>query len=158
MITPMTSANYISTAKYKELGGELAELKGPKRKQVLESLAFAKSLGDLSENAEYHNARDEQARLEDRIIKIEEILKSSQIVDHHKGAVVEVGSTVIVQKKGDKTKKTYIIVGSEESDMVQGKISNNSPLGEALMGKKKGDVAPFITPKGAIEYSIVSVE
>ncbi len=154
----MNSGHYISEDKYREFEKELVELKGPKRKQVLESLAFAKSLGDLSENAEYHNARDEQARLEDRIIKIEEILKSSKIVSHHKGTVVEVGSTVVVKKGKDKETKTFVIVGSEEADMPKGKISNNSPLGEALLGKKKGDVATFATPKGTIEYTIVSVE
>ncbi len=154
----MNSGQYISEDKYAELEKELVELKGPKRKQVLESLAFAKSLGDLSENAEYHNARDEQARLEDRIIKIEEILKSSEIVSHHKGNIIEVGSTVVVKKAKEKETKTFVIVGSEEADMPKGKISNNSPLGEALIGKKKGDVATFTTPKGTIEYTIVSVE
>lgn len=154
----MNSGHYISEDKYAELEKELVELKGPKRKQVLESLAFAKSLGDLSENAEYHNARDEQGRLEDRIIKIEEILKSAKIVSHHKGGIIEVGSTVVVKKGKEKETKTFVIVGSEESDMPKGKISNNSPLGEALMGKKKGDVTTFATPKGTIEYTIVSVE
>ena len=154
----MNSGHYISEDKYAELEKELAELKGPRRKQILESLAFAKSLGDLSENAEYHNARDEQARLEDRIIKIEEILKSSKIVSHNKGTVVEVGSTVVVKKGKEKETKTFVIVGSEEADMLRGKISNNSPLGEALLGKKKGDIATFATPKGTIEYTIVSVE
>lgn len=154
----MNSGMYISAEKREELEKELEELKGPKRNGILEALAFAKSLGDLSENAEYHNARDEQARLEERILKIEEILKSSTLVSHQKKSTVEVGSTVSVQKQSDKDSKTFYIVGSEEADMAKGKISNNSPLGEALLGKKKGDVVSFETPNGTIEYTIVSVE
>lgn len=155
----MTQATqYITGEKQKQLEVELAELKGPKRKEILEALEYAKSLGDLSENAEYHQAREEQAKLEDRIMKIEMILKDSLVVEKHHTTVVEVGSTVTVKKEGDKEKRVFTIVGSEEADTAAGKISHTSPLGEALIGKKKGDSTTFTTPKGAISYTIVDVE
>src|ERR1035437_3999284 len=130
--------------KRKELEAELKDLKGPKRKEILENLEYAKSLGDLSENAEYHQTREDQGKLEARIAKIEQILQSSQTVKGGGGDVIEVGSRVIVQKIGTKDlpagkagEKTYVIVGSEEADMAKGKISNRSPAGVALFGKKK---------------------
>ena len=151
------AADYITEDKKKLLEAELKELKGPKRKEILASLEYAKSLGDLSENAEYHQAREEQGKLEGRIAKIEEILRSSQVVSGGGGDVIEIGSKVLVQKAGGKEEKNYQIVGSEEADMAQGKISNRSPFGEALFGKKKGDVVSFETPKGKVDYKIISV-
>ncbi|MFA6397960.1 MAG: transcription elongation factor GreA [Candidatus Paceibacterota bacterium] len=152
------NSEYISEEKKKELEKELANLIGPKRKEILESLEYAKSLGDLSENAEYQQAREEQAKLETRVSQIEHFLKSSTIVTKHHSDKVEVGSTVIVQKEGTKDKKTYQIVGAEEVDMLQGKISTRSPLGEALMGNKKGDTISFESPKGVVKYKIVDIE
>jgi transcription elongation factor GreA len=154
----MDSAQYLSPDKKKELEVELAELKGPKRQVVLDALSFARSLGDLSENAEYHNAREEQGRLEERIGKIEEVLRSSVIVTKHTTNKVSVGSVVIVKKKGDKATREFILVGSEEADMAAGKISNNSPIGAALMGKAKGDTVVFKTPKGETEYTISDIK
>lgn len=148
--------NYITAEKRKALEIELANLKGPKRKEILEALAYAKSLGDLSENAEYHQTREDQGKLEERIKKIEQILQSSETVKGGGGDVIEVGSTVVVQKPKEE-KKTYTIVGSEEADMTQGKISNKSPFGEALFGRKKGDNISFKTPKGMVNYKIISV-
>ncbi len=151
------AADYITREKKKELEIELKDLKGPKRREIIDSLEYAKSLGDLSENAEYHQAREDQGKLEERIQKIEQILQSSQVVSGGGGDVIEVGSKVIVQKDGTKEEKNYIIVGSEEADMAQGKISNRSPFGEALFGKKKGDSISFKTPKGVVNYKIISV-
>ncbi len=151
------SANYITEGKRKALEAELGDLKGPKRKEILDSLEYAKSLGDLSENAEYHQAREEQGKLEERILKIDQILSSSEIIHGGGGDVIEVGSKVDVQKGSEKEKKTYIIVGSEEADMASGKISNKSPFGEALFGKKKGDNVSFKTPSGVVNYKIISV-
>ena len=151
------SADYITEDKKKELIKELADLKGPKRKEILEALAYAKSLGDLSENAEYHQAREEQGKLEERITKIEQVLNSSQVVHGGGGDVVEIGSRVVVQKEGAKEEKTYLIVGSEEANMAEGKISNRSPFGEALFGKKKGATVSFQTPNGAVNYKILRV-
>ena len=160
--------DYITEEKRQALLIELEDLKGPKRKEILASLEYAKSLGDLSENAEYHQTREDQGKLEERIKKIEQILQFSQTISGGGGDVVEIGSNVVVQKIetskgvgasieniGDK--KTYIIVGSEETDTAKGKISNRSPFGEALFGKKKGDNVSFKTPNGVINYKIISV-
>lgn len=149
--------NYITTEKKKALEAELKELKGPKRREILENLEYAKSLGDLAENAEYHQTREDQGKLEARISKIEQILQSSQVVSGGGGDVIEIGSKVVVQKKGNKEEKTYIIVGSEEADMQGGKISNHSPFGEAMFGKKKGDNVSFKTPNGVVNYKIIAV-
>lgn len=149
--------DYITKEKRLALEAELKELKGAKRKEILEALAYAKSLGDLSENAEYHQAREDQSKLEERIAKIEEVLQSSITVDGGGGDIVEIGSRVTVYKLDDKSEKILQIVGSEEADMTQGKISNRSPLGEALFGKKKGDQVEITTPKGKVGYKIKNV-
>lgn len=149
---------YITEEKKKELEIELKELQTTRRKEILEALEFAKSLGDLSENAEYHQAREEQGKLEERISAIDNLLQNSIIIKQHHSTKVEIGSTVTVQKEGEKNKQTFQIVGSEEADFASGKISNNSPLGMALFGKEKGATASFKTPKGKIEYKVISIE
>ncbi len=151
------SADYITKEKRKELELELEDLEGSKRKEILASLHYAKSLGGLSENAEYHQAREDQGKLEERIAKIKQILKFSQTVQSGGGDTLEIGSRVTVQKEGTKEEKVYIIVGSEEADMTKGKISNKSPFGQALFGKKKGDTVSFQTPNGLVNYKIISV-
>jgi transcription elongation factor GreA len=153
----LQSGDYITEEKRNALISELKDLRGPKRKEILEVLEYAKSLGDLAENAEYHQAREDQGKLEARIIKIEQILQSSQTVKGGGGDVVEIGSKVVVQKEGTKEEKNYVIVGSEEADMKTGKISNHSPLGVALFGKKKGDSVSLETPSGTVNYKIVNV-
>ncbi|OGI65629.1 transcription elongation factor GreA [Candidatus Nomurabacteria bacterium RIFCSPLOWO2_02_FULL_40_10] len=153
----LQSADYITEEKRKELEKELQDLKGPKRKEILASLEYAKSLGDLSENAEYHQAREDQGKLEARILYIEKILEFSQTFKRHGGDTVEVGSKVVVQKERKKEDITYTIVGSEEADTAKSKISHKSPFGEALFGKKKGDNISFNTPNGAVNYKIISV-
>lgn len=149
---------YLSKEKFDALVTELENLKSNKRKEIAEELEFAKSLGDLSENAEYHEAREAQAALEDRISQLESILANAEIVAAHHSNVVEVGSVVHVQKQSDKVKRSYSIVGSEETDMASGKISFKSPLGRALLGKKKGEAFSFKTPAGEVEYVVVSIE
>ena len=151
------AGDYITKEKKKVLEMELKELKGPKRKEILEALAYAKSLGDLAENAEYHQAREDQGKLEERILKIEQVLHSSMVVAGGGGDVIEIGSKVVVLKEGEKENKNYQIVGSVEADMAQGKISNRSPFGKALFGKKKGDNVSFQTPNGVMNYKIVDV-
>ena len=153
----MNRGDYITKEKKEELEQELAELQGPKRKEIIAALEYAKSLGDLSENAEYHQAREEQGKLEERIKRIEQILRSSQVVTATTGDIVGIGSKVTVEKEGSADKKIYQIVGSEEADMAQGKISNRSPFGEALFGKKKGDSISFETPNGKVFYKIINV-
>jgi len=148
---------YLSEEKLKELKAELEYLRTVKRKEVAESLEFAKSLGDLSENAEYIQAREDQAGAEERIAKIEDILKSAVIVGKSQSGTADVGSTVVVKKEGGEAQKLQI-VGSEESNMAAGKISNTSPLGVAIIGKKKGDKVTFDSPKGKVAYEIIDIE
>lgn len=151
------TVNYLTEEKRDSLEIELKDLKGPKRKEILEALEYAKSLGDLSENAEYHQTREDQGKLEARIQKIEQILQSSEVVSGGGGDTIGIGSKVVVQKTDTKVEKNYVIVGSEEADMAKGKISNRSPVGEALFGKKKGDDVSFNTPNGPAHYKIISV-
>lgn len=148
---------YLTKEKYQALVDELDHLKKVKRKEVAESLEFAKALGDLSENAEYHEAREEQAQIEDRILKIESILKHAEIVSLHHSTVIGVGSTVTVQKEKEKNSTVYKIVGSEEANMAEGKISFKSPLGQSMIGKKKGDSFTFTAPKGTFSYKVVDI-
>jgi len=154
----MQNKQYLTQQKYEELQQELHTLIYTKRKEVAEQLEYAKSMGDLSENAEYHEARDNQAKVEARISQIEELLKHAEILKHKKSDVVEAGSVIEIQKSGEKEKKTYTLVGDEEADMLARKLSYDSPLGSALMGKKKGDSVKVDTPKGTVEYKIISVE
>ncbi len=159
MLAHMTDeANYLSKEKFDELTKELEYLKTVRRREIAEQLEYARSLGDLSENAEYEEARNMQAATEDRIRVIEESLAHARIIEHPKGNVVSLGSTVTIQKQGEKEEHTYEIVGSAEANMQDHKISHLSPLGSALMDKKKGDMFSFETPKGAQKYKIVTIK
>lgn len=154
----MIDKELITKERKAELEAELKRLEGTDRKEIIEALEFAKSLGDLSENAEYHQAREAQGKLEDRVNEIKRLLKTAEVVSHRKSDKIEVGSNVVVQKKGEKEKKNFIVVGEGEANMAAGKISYQSPLGGALFGKKKGEKAVFDGPAGVIEYSILDVE
>ncbi|MDQ5962448.1 MAG: transcription elongation factor GreA [Patescibacteria group bacterium] len=149
---------YLTIEKKNALEEELNQLKSVRRKEIADALEYAKSLGDLSENAEYHQAREDQANCEERIAHIEQILKNAVILSDHKDGFVSVGSKVVVLKKGEKETRNFDIVGSEEADSIAGKISNESPIGRALLGKVKGDTVTFETPKGQATYTIKSVE
>jgi transcription elongation factor GreA len=150
--------NYLSKEKFDELTQELEHLKTVRRREIAEQLEYARSLGDLSENAEYEEARNLQAASEDRIRTIEAELSRARIIEHSKGNTVSLGNTVTIQKQGEKEEHTYEIVGSAEANMQEHKISHLSPLGSALMGKKKGDVFSFDTPKGSQKYKIVNIK
>lgn len=156
-----TDQQYLSQEKFDELHKELEHLKSDRRKEVAEHLEYAKKLGDLSENAEYHQAREEQAEVEDRIRRLEELLKNSSLIKEgglHSGSVT-IGTTIRLTKDGDNTKSyVYTIVGSEEANLNHGKISNMSPLGSALLGRKQGDVVKVATPKGAVTYTIAALK
>jgi len=149
---------YLTQEKFDQFKAELEVLKTVKRKEIAEALEYAKSLGDLSENGEYHEARDNQARVEDRINHLEALLRSVTIVSKHDNSKVTVGSKVTLSREGSKENKIYTIVGSEETDAASGKISNKSPLGEAMFGKVKGDSFSYKTPTGSMTYKIVSIE
>jgi len=149
---------YLSKEKLEELGKELEHLVNVGRKEIAQKLEYAKSLGDLSENAEYQDARDAQATAEDRISTLETLLKSAVVISGKKGDVIDVGSIVSVKKNGEATERTFTLVGSEEANISQGKISNKSPMGEAMVGKRKGDEFVFRAPSGEARYSIVDVK
>lgn len=149
---------YLTQEKYDELKKELEYLKTEKRKEVAEHLEYSKKLGDLSENAEYHQAREEQAEVEDRINRLENLIKNASITGEGRTDVVTIGSTIRLQQEGANKSFLYTIVGSEEADISAGKISNLSPLGSALLGHKKGDKVKVSTPKGSIVYEIDQIQ
>ena len=149
---------YLTREKFKELEKELEYLRTSKRREIAEALEYAKSLGDFSENQEYQEARDSQAILEDRINRLEAILKSAKIISTQGTNLVTVGSLVTVEKGLDKSRKSYTMVGSEEVDAHAGKISVHSPLGLAAMGKSKGESFSFDTPSGEMTYKIIDIK
>ena len=150
---------FLTQKKFNELKKELEHLKTARRKEVAESLEYARSLGDLSENAEYQEARDMQAAIEERVSHLEQVTKDAKIVadNKKKGDVVGLGSEVAIQKDKQSEPHTYTIVGSEEADIHKHKLSYLSPLGDALMGKSKGDSFSFDTPSGVKTYKVLSV-
>ncbi len=149
-------AAYLTQERYDEIVAELKELKTAGRKNVAEKLKHAKELGDLSENSEYQEAREDQIRLEQKIMQLEEILKNYTIIKKEAcSEKVEIGCKVKVRKGSDTL--TYTIVGSNEAKPETGFISNESPIGKNLLGKKVGDVAFVTTPKGKISFQILSI-
>ena len=152
----MGESEYLTKEKFEEFTKELAELKGTRRKEVAESLEYAKSLGDLSENAEYHEARDIQVTIEDRIAKLEELLKTAKIISNHETNAVNIGSVTTVEKDGKQS--VFTIVGSEEADVMSNKISIKSPFGQAILGKKKGDAFSYTAPNGELSYKVVEIK
>ncbi|HSW91103.1 MAG TPA: transcription elongation factor GreA [Candidatus Saccharimonadales bacterium] len=138
-----------------DLEAELAELKG-RRGAIADKIAEARDYGDLSENAEYDAAREEQGLVESRIAEIEDILLNAEIIKGGKSSKVTLGSKV--ELKTGKKVVMYTVVGPVEADPLEGKISNESPIGVALMDKKVGETATINTPKGEISYEIVSIQ
>jgi transcription elongation factor GreA len=148
---------YVSPERLEELKQELDKLKTETRIEVAEHLKRAKEYGDLSENAEYAEAKEEQSRVETRIFELEDLLKRAVVIQGvQSGDTVEVGCTVTV-RKGDKN-FTYTIVGSSESKPEEGKISNESPLGRAFIGHKVGDKVEVNTPSGKAVYEITKIQ
>lgn len=138
-----------------ELEKELAELVS-RRGEVADKIAEARDFGDLSENAEYDAARNEQGLLESRIMEIEEIVNNADIIKSNGKGVIGLGS--IVELKTGKTTVTYTVVGPVEANPLEGKISNESPIGMALYGKKVDEKVTITTPKGDINYTVVAVK
>ncbi|PIP60486.1 transcription elongation factor GreA [Candidatus Uhrbacteria bacterium CG22_combo_CG10-13_8_21_14_all_47_17] len=153
----MAQVQYMSAAGLERLKQELHELKTVKRRELADRIETAKALGDLSENAEYHEAKDALSFVEGRIHEIEDILKNVAVIEEETGAVgiIRIGSTVVVEVNGKE--KTYSIVGSNEADPLQGLVSNESPIGSALLGKKEDDIAEVEAPAGRIIYKIKKV-
>ena len=142
-----------------KLKAELEDLKVVQRKDIAERIQIAREQGDLSENAEYDAAMDKQRDIEARIKEIETILKDVEIIDEASidANVVNLGSTVVVHDGKYNEELTFYVVGSNETDSINGKISNESPLGVALMGKRAGDVVVVDSPIGSIQYEVISV-
>ncbi len=153
---------YLSSQDLEKLKEELKALKGPKRKEITRRIEEAKSLGDLSENAEYHDARETQAFNEGRILELEEIIKNAVIIEEDKSSKsgktsVEVGDTVeVASDQGEKM--AFTIVGSNGTDPAQNKISNESPLGRAFVSRIPGEEVEVHTPRGKIKYKILRIK
>ena len=148
----------VSQEKFDERVKELENLKTVRRTEIAKNLEYARSLGDLSENAEYQEARDLQAATEERIKRLDELVKHAGIAtDAKKKGVVGFSSKVTIRKEGTTDLHEYMIVGSQEADMREKKLSHISPLGAALMGKKKGEVFTFETPAGKQTYTIEKI-
>lgn len=146
----------LTQQKKEELEAELLHLKTSKRQEILDALAFAKSLGDLSENAEYHTSKDNQGKNEARISQIEAVLKDAIIVEANTDGTIGIGSNVTLKKEsGDEV--TYMLVGNEEADFSSGKIAFTSPIGTAILDKQTGDKVTVTTPRGDTVYTVVSV-
>ena len=148
---------YLTQEGEKKLRAELAELTGPRREDLAKRLRSAIQMGDLSENADYHKAKEDQAFLEGRIQEIEALLRTAVIIEKTNSDVVSVGSHVTVQEE-DFDPETYYLVGAKEADPRNGKISNESPIGSALMDHKVGDIVEAETPGGKLKIKILKIE
>jgi len=143
----------------KKIKEELDHLKNVKRKEVAAKIKEAISYGDLSENSEYEEAKNEQGFVEGRIMDLEEKVKYAKVIHEKKGRTIQLGTTVKIRNIGRKNVEVeeYLIVGSTEADPLTHKISNESPVGAALLDKEKGDIVKVAAPNGAIEYEVVSL-
>ena len=148
---------YLTPEGAQKLKTELAELTGPKREELAKRLRSAIQMGDLSENADYHKAKEDQSFLEGRIQEIEAILRTATIIEKKHSDVVTLGSRITIQEE-DFDPETFELVGAKEADPRNGRISNESPFGTALMGHKVGDVVDAETPDGKIKLKILKVE
>jgi len=140
-----------------ELEAELNKLKNETRNEIIEAIKEARALGDLSENGDYDAARDEQAKVEARIKELEYMLENAKIIEKASGDTVTVGTTVTIEYVDDEDEEVYQIVGSLEADPFENKISNESPIGKAIMNKKVGDIISVESPTGSYEIKIVSI-
>ena len=153
----MAHKTYLTPEGEAKLKTELAELTGRRREELAQRLRSAIQMGDLSENADYHKAKEDQAFLEGRIQEIEAALRSAVIIEKTHSDIVTVGSSVTIQEE-DFPPETYHLVGAKEADPRNGRISNESPIGRALMDHKVGDVVETETPNGKIALKILKVE
>jgi transcription elongation factor GreA len=151
---PMTAAGYAA------LESEIKHLKGTERPAVIKAIAEARTHGDLSENAEYHSAKERQSFIEGRVMELEDKLSRAQVIDVSKlsGKVVKFGATVTLIDEDTEQKAKYQIVGDLEADFAKGRISISSPLARALIGKTVGDTVEVNTPSGGRSYEVTKVE
>lgn len=153
----MTKEIYLTSEGFLKLEEELDELKKVKRPEIINAIKEARALGDLSENAEYSSARDNQAKLEARIKEIEYTLEHATIIENSNDGKVRVGSVVTIKYDGDDEVEEYTIVGTNEADPFENKISNESPIAQAILGKKENDKVTVDSPNGSFDIEIVRV-
>ncbi|HDH31641.1 MAG TPA: transcription elongation factor GreA [Candidatus Wolfebacteria bacterium] len=148
--------HYLTIERLKELKIELERLKKDARLEIAERLKHAKELGDLSENSEYSDAKDTQAKVESRIFELEDILRNTSIIKKKVGQeIVHIGSTIEIKRDGKRF--TYTIVGSQEARPEANLVSNESPLGNAFLDKKAGDTVEIQTPNGIVKCEIIKI-
>ena len=149
---------FLTSQGYLDLEQELQYLKTVKRQEVTQTLKEARALGDLSENSEYEQAREDQANLEQRIVEIEYTLEHATVIDENQNdGKVSIGCQVELQYEDDDDTESYRIVGSQEADPFNNKISNESPIASAIMGKKVGDTVEVSSPDGVYSVRIVAI-
>ena len=145
----------------KKLEEELAQRKSVIREEILERIKEARAQGDLSENSEYDQAKEDQGKNESRIVELEQMIKTAVIIDtsaSSKEGKVSLGCTVVLKDMETDEEETYTLVGTTEADPFDNKISNESPVGKAVIGKKIGDVVVAVTPAGELSYKILEVK
>ena len=147
--------HYITQEGLEKLKEELKDLKA-KRQGIAERIEEAKSLGDLSENAEYAQAREEQSFNEGRVVELEELVKNATIITHQTGDTISIGCTI--ETESDAVERVFTIVGSEEASPLEGRISNESPLGKAFLGHRAGETVEVKIPKGMVSYKIRAIK
>ncbi|MBM3471097.1 MAG: transcription elongation factor GreA [Armatimonadetes bacterium] len=149
----------LTAAGLRRVEEELEQLRGSRRKEIAERIKMAKEFGDLSENAEYDDAKNEQAFVEGRILQLEHMVRSARVIDSSAAAgdAVSVGATVRLKDLATGAELRYTIVGSPEADPLLDLISNESPVGEALIGRKKGETVQIRVPAGEIRYKILEI-
>lgn len=153
----MTKETYLTEEGLKEIQEELEYLKMTKRPEVINALKEARALGDLSENAEYDAARGEQATVEAKIVELEQMIEHAVVIKDVKTDKVSIGNTVKIEYIEDKETEEYSIVGSKEADPFNNKISNESPIAQAIMGKKAGDIVNVASPSGEYQVKILEI-
>jgi transcription elongation factor GreA len=153
----MAEPVYLTEEGIAKLKAELAELKGPRRNELARRLRSAVQMGDLSENADYHKAKEDQGFLEGRIQEIDYLLRNSVVIEKGPGGSVGLGNHVTIQE-GDLPEETYHVVGPKEADPRSGRISYESPIGRALVDHRVGDVVEVETPAGRLKFKILKIE
>ena len=149
---------FLTAKGFTEIEEELDELKRVKRPEVINAIKEARALGDLSENAEYHSAREEQAIIEGRIQELEYMIDHAVIINEEASDKVRIGSTIVIKYVGEEDTEEYKIVGSTVADPFEDKIYNESPIAKALMGKKKGDIVTVESPNGKYDIELINVK
>lgn len=149
---------FLTAKGFTDIESELDELKRVKRPEIIKAIKEARALGDLSENADYHAAREEQAIIEGRIQELEYMIEHASIISEEASDVVKIGSSVVIRYEEEEDLEEYKIVGSTEADPFENKISNESPIAKALLGKKKGSKVMVESPNGEYEIELVEIK